>query len=222
MKTIFRKISEDTSGAVFIELALSFPLFLGLAMTGVEFVSYMNAHMQVSQLTHMVADNVARVPVGITETDFIEVREQVRYNDVGKKLLNDNKGRIKVSIVTTNVPTPPTADPNPNDNIILDQRCYGNSSFKSKMSNVVKGTILLDGIGPQGRRISAQNNNPVIFVETYFEYEPIFLSRRLFGDAFSDVQKKLSSVQYTTAASVRTRENQAIQNVPGVTPAACT
>jgi Flp pilus assembly protein TadG len=222
MKILFQKFLEDKSGAIFTELALSFPLFLGLSLTGVEFVSFMNTHMQVSQLTHMVADNVARVPIGITETDFIEIREQVRYNDVGRKLLNDNQGRIKISIVTTNVPPAPTVDPNPNDNIILDQRCYGSSEFTSKMSDEVKDTVLLNGIGPNGRKISAQNNNPVIFVETYFEYEPIFLSRRLFGDAISELQEKMSSVQYTTAASVRTRENQAIQSVPGVNPAACT
>jgi Flp pilus assembly protein TadG len=221
MKTVLKKLLKDKSGAVFTELALSFPLFLGLSLTGVEFVSYINAHMQVSQLTHMVADNVARVPIGITESDFIEIREQVRFNDVGRRLLNDDQGRIKISIVTTNVPPAPAVDPNPNDNVILDQRCYGSDQFTSEMSENVKGTVLLNGIGPTGREISAQNNNPVIFVETYFEYEPIFLSRRLFGDTFSELEEKMSSVQYTTAASVRTRENQAIQSVPGVTPAAC-
>ncbi len=215
MKKLIKKLFRNESGAVLFEFAMTFPLFMGLCFTGIEFVSFMNSHMKISQLNHMIADNTARVRDRITDASFKEILEQIKYNDVGKDLLA--KGRVRISIVTTNLAT----TTNLTDNIILDQRCFGNQSFQPTRTYGAKNAILLDGIGPAGKKIMARDNNAVIFVETYFDYDPVFYSEQLFADKFEFLNKQFL-VHYTTAASVRDRRNQTIMPVTGITPATCT
>jgi Flp pilus assembly protein TadG len=214
IKKLINKFVKNESGAVLFEVAITFPLFMGLCFTGIEFVSFMNAHMKISQLNHMVADNTARVRDRITEASFEEILKQIEYNDVGKQLLE--KGRVKISIVTTNTNT--TA--NLTDNIILDQRCFGNKNFQATRGYGAKNAVLLNGIGPEGRRILATDNNAVIFVETYFDYDPVFFSEQLFADKFEFLNKQFL-IHYTTAASVRDRRDHRIQQLTGIQPRAC-
>jgi hypothetical protein len=214
MKKLIKKLAKNESGAVLFEVAITFPLFMGLCFTGIEFVSFMNAHMKISQLNHMIADNTARVKTRITDASFEEILKQIEYNDVGKQLLA--KGRVKISIVETNLATVS----NPNDNVIIDQRCFGNKSFEATKGYGVKGAILSDGIGPTGKKISAKNNNPVIFVETYYDYDPVFFSEQLFANKFEFLNKQFS-IHYTTASSVRDRRDQTVQAVTGIQPKTC-
>jgi Flp pilus assembly protein TadG len=214
IKRIIKKLRKSESGAVLFEFAMTFPLFMGLCITGIEFVSFMNAHMKVSQLNHMIADNTARVRVRVTDASFKEIFEQVKFNDIGKQLLE--KGRVKISIVTTNLAT----TTNTTDNVILDQRCFGNQTFQATKSYGKKGDVLTAGIGPTGKKILATDANTVIYVETYFDYDPVFYSEKLFADKFQFLDQKFT-VHYTTAASVRDRKVQDIQPVSGITPLLC-
>jgi hypothetical protein len=211
---LINKLRKNESGAVLFEFAITFPMFIGLCFTGIEFVSFMNAHMKVSQLNHMIADNTARVRDRITEASFKEIEAQIKQNDVGKKLLE--KGRVKISIVTTNLDT----TTNLTDNKILDQRCFGNQTFQATKTYGKKNDVLLSGIGATGSKIAATDSNSVVYVETYFDYDPVFYSEALFADKFQFLDQKFT-IHYTTAASVRDRRDQRIQLIPSITPSLC-
>ena len=56
-----RRLRRDCAGVAMTEFALTFPLILGLGLTGMEVSNRVLAQMQVTQLANLIADNASRI-----------------------------------------------------------------------------------------------------------------------------------------------------------------
>ena len=166
-----------TSGVALLEFALVLPLILTMALAGAELTNFITTKMRVSQLALQLADNGARMGSGsqlqaktISETDindlFIGAQRQSSELD-----LNAN-GRVILSDLE------PTASPNTAATYKIGwQRCYGlKTSHASTYGtyNTASGRNLT-GIGPAGRKVTAQDNNATMFVEVFYTYKPLIV-----------------------------------------------
>lgn len=202
------KILACRSGVAFIEFAYAMPFLMVLGMSGVELANIATANARVSAITSNIADGVARVRDRIDEVDINDVITGAQYSGQGINLTG--KGRIIISTVEDNAATAtPTTD-----QVITWQRCKGAKVVAAAQTIGTQGQILTSGPGPAGRQISARPGNPVIFVQVFYDYTPIF-SSRLFGTI---------TMRYSSAFSVRDRVVQTMQNaqnLSGANVAAC-
>ena len=161
-------LRRNERGVAMTEFALSLPILLGLLLYGLEVANYALAHMKVSRLASLTADNAARYQSSIDEAD-------VRKLMLGAKLASEGiefeeHGRLILSSVTQNAKQ--------NGHWIRWQRCDGDLSVSSAYGAQDKGkndTSLktLDGM------IVAPSSN-VMFAEAVYDYQPLF-SERLLG-----------------------------------------
>jgi Flp pilus assembly protein TadG len=222
-------LAGDASGLALIEFAMSLPVLLVLGLVGLETANYAMAHLRVSNIAMMTADNAARVRDVIDEGDIVELF-------TGAKMTGDNigfaqNGRIILSDLEAGAGT---------RQWIRWQRCDGalnvasSYGFPMTASGVAisNGTEIFDsnrttpstspsssnpsgstlvGMGPPANRIAAQPGTAVMTVEVVYRYQPIipnsFLENR--------------EIRYMSAFNVRQRTNQALQNAAAITPYSC-
>jgi hypothetical protein len=135
-------------------------------------------HTRISQLGLTVADNASRVATGsnmsqpiIREVDINEI-----FTGVDKQARNLNfqsRGRIILSSLERN------AD---GGQWIHWQRCYGNLSVASSygvQDAGAKGKPVLAGMGPTGRQVTASQGTAVMFVEVFYDYQPLLYGKWL-------------------------------------------
>lgn len=68
-----RRLRGDESGLALIEFAYSLPVLMILSMGGLEIANLSMAHMRISQIAMLVADNAARERASIDEADINEI-----------------------------------------------------------------------------------------------------------------------------------------------------
>jgi Flp pilus assembly protein TadG len=155
-----------------IELAIALPILIVMCLTGAELTNYITVRMRVSQLALQLADNAARMGNGslltaktITENDINDILAGAQLQSGGLNLqLN---GRVILSDLE------PVATPNTTSKYkIVWQRCLGAKTSHSSSFGVA-GNTNLDGIGPAGQKVTAQDDNATMFVEVYYVYQPI-------------------------------------------------
>jgi Flp pilus assembly protein TadG len=171
------RLARDDRGLALLEFAFSVPILLLLSLTGAELLNYTTTRMRVSQMALQIADNAARMGKGtqitakvISETDINDLFTGAQLQS-GELNLNAN-GRVILSDIE------PMANPNTTFKYKIGwQRCYG-SKTTHPSSYGTTGQTNLDGVGPTGQQITAQDDNATMFVEVYYVYTPIIAFSR--------------------------------------------
>jgi Flp pilus assembly protein TadG len=181
-----------------IEFALGLPLILAMALGGLEVTNLALAHLRVSQIGLTVADNAARVPTQMDETD---IRELFTGASVSGQSLNiATNGRIVLSSLEDNGRTGAQQG-----QTIAWQRCFGQLNVAPRYGRQGAGAndaTLRNGMGDVGQQITSQTGTAVMFVEVTYDYQPL-ISNALLGTI---------RIRYETALNVRERTALGITN----------
>lgn len=227
---VLRDLRQCRSGLALTEFAFSLPILLVLSLYGFETANLAIAHLRISNIATLTADNAARVRESIDEANVVELLTGSKMT--GSSIDFGQNGRI---ILSSFEPTPDGTR-----QWIRWQRCdgalnvssnYGNPKT-SAGNNIVNGTEIyqsdrqtassasqrsdptratLTAVGPAGRQISAAAGTAVMVAEVTYDYQPI-VSQRLFGPI---------RIRYESAYNVRQRTDQSLRNAGRVTPRSC-
>lgn len=170
-----RLLRRSTSGVALLEFAMVLPVFLTLSLTGAELTNYIITRMRISQVALHLADNSARIGSGtmlqakkITETDINDLLTGAEYQS-GELDLFAN-GRVIVSSLE------PVATPNTTNRYKIGwQRCKGVKTTYTPQYGVFNQTSGLNmvGMGPTLRQVTAPDSGATMFVEVYYDYQPL-------------------------------------------------
>lgn len=196
------RLRKDQSGLAIIEFAYSLPVLLVMCMGGLEVANLAMAHMRVSQIAMLVADNASRVRTSIDEADINEIFTGAEAS-AGTLNFKAN-GKIILSDLEPNG----LASPNTGQ-YIRWQRCWGTGGFTSSYGVTDDGktnSSMATGMGPTGNKITSGSGTAVMFVEVAYTYQPL-ISNSIFGS---------KTIRYTSAFNVRERTDQVIKNAGGL------
>ncbi|WP_416463886.1 TadE/TadG family type IV pilus assembly protein [Sphingomonas sp. VDB2] len=201
LTALMHRLRRDDRGLALIEFAFSLPVLVILCMAGLECANLALAHMRVSQVAMLVADNAARVRTSIDEADINEIMTgaDLSTNSLGLKA----NGRIFLSDLEPNGKTGANAG-----QYIRWQRCWGSGTFTSSYGVAGDGATtasMANGMGPgttAATKVSAASGTAVMFVEVAYNYQPL-ITNSIFGAKI---------IRYTSAFNVRERTDQAIKN----------
>lgn len=178
--------ARDRRGLALVEFALVMPVLLVLTLTGAEIANYITVRMRVSQLALRVADDAARIGTGtqlsskkIYESDINDLFIGANQQSGGLQL--SQRARVVISDLE------PMANPNTTSRYkIVWQRCYGAKTNYVRQYGLAVATNLT-GIGPAGRQVTAQDDNATIFVELYYEYQPLISASLVPETTFTEI-----------------------------------
>lgn len=216
------------SGVAVIEFAMSIPVVLTIGLMGLEVANYAIAHLRVSNIAVLTADNASRIRDRIDETDIEELF--LGAMKAGEAIAFEQNGRIILSSLEQSVS-------NPAEQWIRWQRCDGDWDLKSSYGKPlnVDGVAIVNGtekyksdgtlspkpsselksdliaMGPPGNQIAAQSGTAVMVVEVVYDYQPI-VSERWLGPL---------EVRYVSAFNVRQRTDQVLYNNSKRTQMSC-
>ena len=196
------RLRDNQQGLALVEFAYSLPFLLLLSMSGLEVAHLALAHMKVSQIAMLVADNASRVRTSIDEADINEIFTGAELSAAGLNF--ESNGKIFLSDLEPNgLPPPDTGQ------YIRWQRCYGTGNFTSSygVTDNGKTNASLQGMGPSGQQIASMAGTAVMFVEVAYTYQPL-ISNSIFG---------ARTIRYTSAFNVRERTDQTIKNAGNLT-----
>ncbi len=161
-----RKLAADKSGLAFLEFALSLPLFLGFALSGIECGNYIMANNRVQRLTTMSADLVAQSGTGSVGVSEGQIYDLFSALDLTAKPFDiRNHGRI----VITGVKGTDNDNNNVIENRILWQRFDG-GYVATPLVGCAKTSPL--AILPRNRQMILDE---ILFhVQVTYQYQPIF------------------------------------------------
>ena len=174
-----RSLLRDRSGLAMIEFALGAPFLLTAGLWGMELANFAVTNMQVGQLTVHIADNGSRI--GDTSTLTDRKIYEADINDIfigaavqsGQKMELLKHGRVILSSLQVDDAT--------GNQYIHWQRCRGMKVENSTYGNTGDGLATpIAGLGPTGEEVEAQPEDAVIFVEVFYDYQPIISSAFLF------------------------------------------
>ena len=220
------RLRDDASGLALTEFAFALPVLLTLGLCGLETANYAMAHLRVSNVAMLTADNAARLRDSIDEADVIQLFTGAKLS--GASIDFAQNGRIVLSSLENEA----------GQQWIRWQRCDGALEVEPRYGQpltedgdpIEDGTEIfgpdrddasedpsspeesdLDGMGPEGNQITAQAGTAVMVVEVTYTYQPIIPSSFLEG----------RRIRYESSFNVRQRTNQSIQNFANVAPRAC-
>lgn len=197
-----RSLRENDQGVAYVEFAFALPVVLILALGGLEVTNLALAHLRVSQVAVTTADNAGRVPVQMDETDVDEVFAGAEV--VGEAIDLEANGKIVLSSLQDN-----GKPGNAKGQTIRWQRCFGQKNKAPAYGRQGQGNndaTMANGMGPQGRKIAAQDGTAVMYVEVTYDYKPI---------AFSALIGPSKEIRYESAFNVRERTQLGITNTKG-------
>lgn len=171
---LLRRLLHDRSAVTVVEIAVSMPLLLGLALAGAETVNLAHLHMRLNQLAINVADNASRAKQAVVggaprmrEVDVAQV-----FNGAALSVEDldfSNRGRVILSSLETN---------SSNGQWIHWQRCFGTTTYVSRYG--VQGTGITGtsfaGMGQTTTKMVADTGSAIMFVEVAYRYEPMFFN----------------------------------------------
>lgn len=195
-----------TSGLALTEFAFSLPILLTLGLVGLETSNYAMAHLRVSNIAMLAADNAARVRDSIDEADVIEVLLGAKMTGQGIDFANN--GRIILSSIEPNSAGNAGAS---TGQWIRWQRCDGRKNVASRYGAQGTGQndATLPSVGTGTNVIAAQSGTAVMVVEVVYDYQPIIPNTLLNG----------REIRYESAFNVRQRTNQQLNNIGNLTNA---
>jgi hypothetical protein len=180
-----RALRRNRSGVAMTEFAVSLPFFLSAGLWGVETAHFAVTNMKIGQLAAHVADNASRIGDTTTLMNRKLYEEDVTDLLLGADIQGGDQvdlyqhGRVIVSSIE--VWDDATIDcseggcaggrKDDGDKFIRWQRCKGQLNEPSAYGS--EGTELPSGIGPSGQEVSPEIGAPVIFVEIFYDYQPL-------------------------------------------------
>ena len=193
------RLKGCTSGLALTEFAFSVPILLTLGLFGLETANFAMAHLRVSNIAVMTADNAARVRDSIDEADVIELMTGAKMTGEGIDFAEN--GRIILSSVEPNTAGP---DDESTGQWIRWQRCDGRKNVVSSYGPQGTGEDDddLQYVGDADNPISAADGTAVMVVEVVYDYQPVIPNSFLEG----------RQIRYVSAFNVRQRVNQALNN----------
>ncbi|HVQ09852.1 MAG TPA: TadE family protein [Allosphingosinicella sp.] len=226
-------LRDCTSGVAMLEFAFALPVVVALGLMGLETANYAMAHLRVSNIAMLTADNAARVRESIDESDIVELFTGAKMS--GASINFAQNGRIILSDLE------PTGSGSGNPQWIRWQRCDGALNYSNPTANmrprtaagaaITNGTEIYNadrttpntttpssasatpvilGMG-SGTSISAQSGSAVMVVEVVYNYQPIIPNSFLAG----------RQIRYESAFNVRQRSDQVLKNGGRITPRSC-
>jgi len=213
--SLLRSLRADTGGLALIEFAFAAPVLLMLSLTGAELTHYITTKMRMSQLALHLADNAARIGSGsqlsakrISEADINDLFVGAGLQS-GELDLYEN-GRVIISSLE------PMANPNDDGTYrIRWQRCSGAKTAHVSTFGEA-GDTDLDGMGLAGRLAIAPENGVTMFVEVYYEYQPLLGDHLAPSTAMTEIGSMMVRDRRDTAGG-----NNGVYPVSGVTPSSC-
>jgi len=214
-RALLQRLAKARKGAAYLEFAYVFPACMVMGVGGIEATNYTMSHMRISQVALAMADNASRIgqDSGLSLTQFSEGDVLDTFvggvTQAGSRNIT-TKGRVILSSLELNGAGNP---------YIHWQRCMGNL----KTNNVLvksqygkEGDVLGDattgGIGPTGSKIVPPAAGAIMFVEIFYEYEPM-ITTAFFGRP---------RINYTASFIVRDkRDLTKIYPTTGVTAQTC-
>jgi hypothetical protein len=196
------------SGLAFLEFAMSLPVLVTLSLVGLETANLAMAHLRISNIAMLTADNAARVRDSIDEANVIEIMTGAKMT--GDSIRFRQNGRIILSSVEPNTAGAGGAS---TGQWIRWQRCDGAKNTVSNYGPQGTGQTnsSLQAVGPAGNQIAATSGTAIMLVEVVYDYQPL-VSSTIFGPR---------QIRYESAFNVRQRTNQAISNLGNATPKNC-
>jgi len=203
-----RRLGACEGGLAFIEFAMALPVVVTLGLVGLETANLAMAHLRVSNIAMLAADNAARVRDSIDETNVIELLTGAKMT--GDSIRFRQNGRIILSSVEPN--TAGTGGTSTGQ-WIRWQRCDGARQVVSRYGPQGTGqnNATLQYVGPANNRITASAGTAVMLVEVEYNYQSL-VSDTIFGPRV---------IRYESAFNVRQRTNQAITNTTSATAKNC-
>lgn len=168
MSRPLRRLAGDTRAVSILEFGLMLPLFLGFALTGIEFANYVMANNRVQRLAAMSADLVAQSGTGSIGIGEGQVYDLFSAIDLTAQPFDLRKfGRV----VITGVQGTDTDNDGTIENRILWQRFDGSFVTPPTLGcNQATSTATL----PQNRRLI---RDEILFhVQVSYRYQPLFSS----------------------------------------------
>lgn len=157
-----------------LELALAMPVLLTLGLYGTEMAYMATVNMQIGEIATSVADNASRlgqtdnsaVTPTVTETQVDSVMAGALVE--GSAFDFEDNGRIILSSLEY--------DATAKRQYIHWQRCRGDLDRDSNYGKEGAGKTgtVLPGMGTSTPPITATNGSAVMFVEVFYEYQPLF------------------------------------------------
>jgi len=202
------RLRANSSGLALTEFALSVPVLLTLGLFGLETANFAMAHLRISNIAMLTADNAARVRDSIDEADVIELFTGAKMT--GTSIAFPQNGRIVLSSIEPNTAG---SGGSSTGQWIRWQRCDGVRNFSSAYGAQGTGqnNASLQSVGPATSPISASSGTAVMVVEVSYIYQPIIPNSFLSG----------REIRYESAFNVRQRTNQAITNSASATARTC-
>lgn len=167
-------LRRDRRGVSVLELALALPVLITLGLYGTEMAYMATINMQVGEIATSVADNASRlgqtdnsaVTPTVTETQVQSVMAGALVE--GNAFDFERNGRIILSSLERDAAT--------GRQYIHWQRCQGSLRRESNYGRQGAGLTgaILQGMGPATPPIKAVGNSAVMFVEVFYEYQPLF------------------------------------------------
>jgi Flp pilus assembly protein TadG len=214
--TTGRRLGADTSGVAMLEFALTLPVLLTLSLTGAELTNYITTKMRISQIALHLADNAARIGSGtqlslktISEADINDlfIGANLQSGELGLQTY----GRIILSSLE------PVANPNTNAKFkIAWQRCYGAKTAHASTYGTVANSSNVNGMGPTGRQTVAPDGGAAMFVEVYYEYQPLVKSSLAPSSNFTEIASMMVRDRRDTTGGTN-----GVYQVAGVTASTC-
>lgn len=190
-KTGLAQVLRDSTALAATEFALAFPLLLGVGLMGLEMANRAIVQMKINQLTVQIADNASRIGDETVLDDRRIYEGDIQDLFFGAELQAGSymelfaRGRVILSSLEV---VPGTDD----QQYIHWQRCMGVKRVNPRFGIEGDGlTEAFPGMGPPGEEVIAFANEAVMFVEVYYDYEP------LIGDPFGLERAMHSTASFT-------------------------
>lgn len=223
LRHLARRLWSDRSGVALIEFSLVLPVVILMSLTGAELTNYITVKMRISQLALQLADDAARAGTGsqlaakqFSEADVNDLFVGANLQS-GELNLNAN-ARVVLSSLE------PVATPNTTNKYkIRWQRCYGQKTSYSPAFGTA-GQTNMNGMGPAGRQVTAQDDNATMFVEIYYVYQPLIgLGTRAPSTNFTEIASMAvrDRRDLTDDSATTNQHPNGVYKVSGVTASTC-
>lgn len=225
-----KSLVRDQRGLALTEFAFSLPILLTLGLVGLEAANYTMAHLKVSAIASITADNAARVRDSIDEVDVSDLMTGARL--AGEQLQFESNGRLILSSLERSQ--------DGTRQWIRWQRCIGDLDVQSTHGRPLddSGAVITDGTEitePNGteyvpstnpssdaqseltgvtvgdQEITAGGGTAVLIAEAVYQYQPLMADALMAG----------TEIRYISAFNVRQRNDNALNNGGDIAPLAC-
>jgi hypothetical protein len=227
-----RSLRDCTSGLALTEFAFSVPILLTLGLFGLETANFAMAHLRISNIATMTADNAARIRDSIDEADIVELftgakmtGTSINFAQNGRIILSDLERtptgsnqwirwqRCDGALNYTNAEArwrPRTsggaAITNGTEIYLADRQTFNTATPSSPAATPTFATM-----GTGATTIAAASGTAVMVVEVVYNYQPIIPNSFLGG----------RQIRYVSAFNVRQRTDQTLRNLGRITPRSC-